>query len=49
MEIRNKFAHVSEITSFEKLFSSTKVEKSIKMDLDGWYTEIEGCNEEEKI
>ncbi|WP_237275336.1 hypothetical protein [Tenacibaculum ovolyticum] len=48
MEIRNKFAHVSEIISFEKLFSSTKVGKKIKEDLKNWYLDVEEDNEEKK-
>jgi len=36
-EIRNKFAHVRGIDTFEKFFSTTKIGKEMKKNLKKWY------------
>jgi hypothetical protein len=40
--IRNKFAHVSQVNSFEKLFSSSNVGKEIKKNFLAWYFDVRG-------
>lgn len=40
--IRNKFAHVSEINSFEKLFSDTGIGKEIQKAFLSWYFDSDG-------
>lgn len=47
MNIRNKFAHVQSIDTFDKLFENTINGKSIKKDLDKWYSaELEETEDE---
>jgi hypothetical protein len=40
MNIRNKFAHVSAIDSFENLFTLSRSGKEIKKNLDRWYNDV---------
>ncbi|WP_431137640.1 hypothetical protein [Psychroserpens mesophilus] len=47
MNIRNKFAHVQDINSFEDLFSKTKNGKNIKKQLEKWYDLDEKKDEDE--
>ena len=47
MNIRNKFAHVQEVDSFDKLFEIASNGTQIKNQLDKWYT-LEGKNEEDE-
>ena len=42
--IRNKFAHVSEICSFDKLFSESSVGKEIQNNFLKWYFDKDGYN-----
>jgi len=42
MNIRNKFAHLSEIKTFDDLFSKTKVGKEIKRNFNEWYFDKKG-------
>ncbi|WP_108802121.1 hypothetical protein [Aquimarina sp. Aq107] len=37
MRIRNKFAHVAAINTFERLFANTKVGKEVQKNLIKWY------------
>lgn len=49
MEIRNKFAHVREVSSFEKLFLQGALGKEIKKTLIGWYADdLDVIESEEK-
>ena len=43
--IRNKFAHVSQINSFEDLFSKSKVGKDIKSQFINWYFDENGISD----
>ena len=43
--IRNKFAHVSHIESFEDLFTQTKVGKEIKSEFAKWYFDEKGTSD----
>ena len=47
MNIRNKFAHVQEVDSFDKLFEIASNGTQIKNQLDKWYT-LEGKNDEDE-
>lgn len=52
MSIRNKFAHVKSIESFNDFFNSGENGKIVKRDLDGWYSHIvlePNINEEDKF
>lgn len=42
MNIRNKFAHLSGIKTFDDLFSKTKVGKEIKKNFHTWYLDENG-------
>lgn len=42
MHIRNKFAHVSHIKTFEDFFSKTKVGKQVKSDFKKWFFDENG-------
>ncbi len=37
MNIRNKFAHLSEIKTFDDLFSKTRIGKEVKKNFHTWY------------
>jgi len=45
MNIRNKFAHLSEIKTFEDLFLRTKVGKEIKRNFNEWYFDKNGVSD----
>lgn len=45
MNIRNKFAHLSEIKTFDDLFSKTKVGKDIKKNFNEWYFDKNGVSD----
>lgn len=40
MQIRNKFAHIAEVDSFNKLFSVIPNGNDVKKELDKWYSEL---------
>ncbi|MDC6367522.1 MULTISPECIES: hypothetical protein [Flavobacteriaceae] len=42
MHIRNKFAHVSHIKTFDDFFSKTKVGKQVKSDFKRWFFDENG-------
>lgn len=42
MEIRNKFAHVKKVNSFERLFEHSKTTHDSKKKLDKWYEDKAG-------
>jgi len=45
MNIRNKFAHLSEIKTFDDLFSKTKVGKKIQKNFKEWYFDKNGISD----
>lgn len=45
MNIRNKFAHMSEIQTFASLFSLTKVGEDIKKKFEKWYFDDKGISD----
>lgn len=45
MNIRNKFAHVSHIKSFEDLFTKSKVGKEIQSEFLKWYFDTNGISD----
>ena len=45
MHIRNKFAHVSHIKTFDDFFSKTKVGKQVKANFNKWFFDENGTSD----
>jgi len=45
MNIRNKFAHLSEIKTFDDLFSKTRIGKEVKKNFHTWYFDEKGLTD----
>ena len=45
MNIRIKFAHLSEIKTFDDLFSKTRIGKEVKKNFHTWYFDEKGLTD----